>query len=205
MKNIHTKLIKLHFVFFLLLLQTTVGQTDNITRNATLDSIKKFVFIYPIVREHKTSTTYQDFSGNNKGSTKTRGISIDFKIGVDGPIQNIGKRGKNLKEVIEDDPEALSEFNSAFKVHLRKKKIWNSLEYLGYVVAFGSAVVLFVGLDSYETDGVTGTAAAGGIGVAAGFTSVVVFYKLTEKEMDAYRDSILKSIEIYNRNKLKLL
>ena len=86
---------------------------------------------------------------------------------------------------------------------MRKKRIYNVLEIFGYFVAAGSAVALFVGADNYDTEGITGLAIAGGAGVLIGFVDILGFHKLTDKEMDEFTSSIVKSINIYNNNQIK--
>ena len=106
--------------------------------------------------------------------------------------------------ILKSDTEAYAELQRAYKVHLRKKRICNILEYAGYAITLASAAFLFVGLDNYEADGVNGFLIGGGIGVVAGITDIVGFYILTEKHMDAFSKSIQKSISIYNKNKLTI-
>lgn len=186
------------FLLFLVSIQTSAQ-----TYQQKLDSIKKYHLIYATKFETQSTTTYySQSSGAYKGKTSARGISIDFHQGIDGPLKTLKKKGKYLKQIIQNDPDALAEFNRAYKVHLRKKRICNFIEFFGYAVVAGSAIALFIGLDNYETDGVTAPVVIGGTGVVAGFTGIVVFKKLTDKHMDAFAASIQNSISIYNENLL---
>lgn len=180
---------------------STFAQTADQIRTAKRDSVKKYHCIFTYVQETISTTNYSS-NGQAKGSSSARGIFIDFRVGEDGPIKNIGRKGKSLENVIKNDPEAYAEFKKAYKVHLRKKKICNALEYVGYAVIVGGAISLFVGLDNYETDGVTPPAVIGGVGVVGGLTQIIVFHKLTDKHMDAFSKSIQESIQIYNANLL---
>jgi hypothetical protein len=188
-------------IFALLLLLSIKSFSQDVKDlNLKIDSVKYFHLIYTTITENYTSTKFAN-SGLSGGTA--RGIFIDFRVGIDGPIKNIGRRGKSLEKVIRNDPEAYKEFNMAYKVHLRKKRIYNALELFGYFVAASSAVALFVGADNYETEGITGIAIAGGAGVLIGFVDILGFHKLTDKEMDEFTASIVKSINIYNKNQLK--
>ena len=193
-----------NYILFLIFLSVNGFSQDTIKPSTKLDSIKKYELIYTYITETKTFTKYETQSGEKKGSTSTRGIFIDFKVGEDGRIQNIGRKGRNLMLILKSDTEAYAELQRAYKVHLRKKRICNTLEYVGYAITLASAAFLFVGLDNYEVDGVNGFLIGGGIGVVAGITDIVGFYILTEKHMDAFSKSIQKSISIYNKNKLTI-
>lgn len=193
--------MKLYYLFLILFSLDSVAQDTSVS-NIKLDSIKKYHLIYSFVTETKTSSQFKTQSGQNRGSASSRGIYLDFKVGVDGRMQNVGRRGKNLKSIIKDDPEAFAELESAYKVHLRKKRICNLLEYSGYAVVLVSAAFLFTGMSDYESDGVTPLLVGGGIGVVAGCADIIGFYILTEKHMNAYSASIQKSISIYNQNLL---
>lgn len=190
------------YILFLILFSLNSSAQDTIVSNIKLDSIKKYHLIYSFVTETKTSSQFKTQSGQNRGSASSRGIYLDFKVGVDGRIQNVGRRGKNLKSIFKDDPEASAELKRAYKVHLRKKRICNVLEFAGYAIVLAAAVPLFMGLDDYETDGVTPLLVGGGIGVVAGCADIVGFYMLTEKHIYAFSESIQKSIIIYNKNLL---
>lgn len=191
-----------HYLLYLILFSLNSVAQDTIVSNIKLDSIKKYHLIYTFVTETRTSTKYQNQSGANKGSTSTRGIFLDFRVGEDGPIKNIGRKGKSLMAVIKNDPEASAELNRSYKVHLRKKRICNILEFAGYGIVLVAAVPLFMGLDDFETEGITPLLVGGGIGVVAGCADVIGFYMLTEKHMNAFSESIQKSISIYNKNLL---
>ncbi len=191
----------MRIITLLLLPFLTFSQTADQTRAAKRDSVKKNHFIYTYLQETISTTNYSS-NGQARGSTTSRGIFIDFRVGVDGPIKNIGRKCKSLENVIKNDPEAYAEFKKAYKVHLRKKRICNALEYIGYAVIVGGAISLFVGLDNYETDGVTTPAVIGGVGVVGGLTQIIVFHKLTDKHMDAFSKSIQETIQIYNTNLL---
>lgn len=189
-------------IFTFLILCTTLNffSQDKKGLDARTDSIKKYHIIYTTLTESYTSSNFGS-SGLSGGTA--RGIFIDFRVGLEGPMKNIGRRGKSLEKIIKNDIEAYKEFNTAYKIHLRKKRLFNILEYLGYVIATGSAVALFIGADNYETNGVTGLAIAGGAGVLIGFVDILGFHKLTDNEMDEFTASIVKSINIYNSNQLK--
>jgi hypothetical protein len=189
-----------NYILFLILLYFKGFSQDTIKSSIKLDSIKKYELIYSYLTVTQSFTNYETQSGKKKGSTSARGIFIDFRVGLEGPIKNIGRRGKSLEKIIKNDAEAYKEFNIAYKVHLRKKRIFNTLEYFGYVIAAGSAVALFIGADNYETDGITGLAIAGGAGVVIGFVDILGFHKLTDNEMDKFSASIQKAINIYNNN-----
>ena len=191
--------MRLYHLLFILFPLNIVAQDMGVPNNK-LDSVKKYQLIYTFITETKSFTTYETQTGQNKGSTSARGIFIDFRVGEEGPIKNIGRKGKSLMAIIKDDTEASAELNRAYKVHLRKKRICNILEFAGYGIVLISAVPLFIGLDDFETEGVTPLLVGGGIGVVAGCADILGFYMLTEKHMDAFSASIQKSISIYNKN-----
>ena len=175
------------------------SQTDSISRKIKIDSLYKFHLIHAFFTESYSTTNYYK-GGVGVGSATSRSMFFDFRVGIDGPIKNIGKRGKTLQKVLIADPIAHSECNKAYKVHLRKKRICNSLEFLGYATAIGSAIAVFVGLDNYEDNGVTPALVIGGVGVALSLTDIIVFKKRTDKHMDAFSNSIRQSILTYNQN-----
>ncbi|MCD6068261.1 MAG: hypothetical protein K0S33_3087 [Bacteroidetes bacterium] len=183
---------------FVLLNIVLFSQTNTPAYAAKLDSITKNKFIFSTVSE-----TYSSSHSTNGGLTggTARGISVYFHVGRDGYLQNIGRKSKNLLKAIKDDPEAVAELNNA-KKHLRKKRLYNTLEYVSYAVTLGGAITLFVGLDKREDTGESGLAAGGGVLTAAGFGGIIGFHRLTDKEMDSWRDSIKKAVEIYNQNLL---
>jgi len=193
--------MRLYLLYLIVFSLNSVAQ-DTIVSNIKLDSIKKYHLIYTFVTETRTSTEYENQAGQSKGSTSTRGIFLDFRVGEDGPIKNIGRKGKTLMAIIKDDPEASAELQRAYKVHLRRKRICNILEFTGYGIVLVAAVPLFIGLDDFETEGVTPLLVGGGIGVVAGCADILGFYMLTEKHMNAFSESIQKSISIYNKNLL---
>jgi hypothetical protein len=138
-----------YFVFCILLSVNLFGQKGNTYSTSQLDSIKRVKFIYSNVSTTaSSSTTRQNTGGGTTLGASARGLSVDFRVGDEGYIQSLGKKGKNLRKALQNDPMALAELEKAY-VHLRKKKRYNALEYLGYVVAVASAVPLFVGLDQH--------------------------------------------------------
>lgn len=144
---------------------------------------------------------YPYLTENVSQSNGARGIFFDFRMGIDGPIKNIGRRGKNLEKILKDDPAAMAEFRTAYKVHRRRKRLCDFLEYFGYAVAGGSAVALFAGLDKDAGSASPGVA-LGAAGIVAGITEIIVFHKRSEKHTEAFVNSIAKSIQIYNTNLL---
>lgn len=187
MKNIITIVFSLFFLF-------SFSQND-----LKLDSTLRSRLIYATSTEVFSSTSFR----NSSTGASARGLAVDFRVGPDGYYQTAGRRGKSLKAIFKDDPEALTELRRAYKVHLRKKRICNTLEYISYGVIVGSVIPFFIGLDDYETEGVTGLVVGGGIGVVAGFAGVLIFKKRTDKHMDDWRESVLRSISIYNNNLIK--
>jgi hypothetical protein len=187
-------------ILFFFLLISLKSFSQSVSYEQKLDSLKKYHLINTYSQETISTTNYYTSSGSRIGSATARGIFIDFRVGIDGPIKNIGHKGKSLLNIIKNDPEALAELNKAYKVHLRKKRVCNVLEVVGYVVIAGGAAALFLGLDNYGDEGVTPAAVIGGVGVIGGLTEIIVFHKLTDKHMDAFSESIQRSIQIYNNN-----
>jgi hypothetical protein len=177
----------------------TQGQSDSLRRQQRMDSIIKYHFIFNSTTDVSSVTSYQTFEGQGKGSTTTRSIDVDFRVGTEGWFQNIGRRGKNLKKVLQHDSEAMAELHKAYHVHLRKKRLFNTLEYISYPVALGSIAPLVFGID----DSRPGLIAIGAVGVVAGWVGIYTFWQLTEKHMDAWKVSVNRAINIYNKNLLK--
>lgn len=167
------------------------------------DSVIKNDLIYFMSNDIYSTTEWKTYAGESKGSATSRSLILRFRIGKEGDIMNIGRKGKYLKQYLIKDPEAYAEFRRAYKVHLRKKRICNTLEYFSYAATTAGAIFLFIGLDNYEDDGITAPLVAGGAGVVAGFTGIYVFKSLTDKHMDAFAASLNKSVKIYNDNLLK--
>jgi hypothetical protein len=176
--------------------------------NARLDSIKKTKYIYSNISEISSSTTKNSYTPGQPENTignktlaggSARGITIAFTIGTDGYFQGLGRKSKNLKDAVKTDPEAIAELMIANK-HLKKKKLYHTLEYCSYALTACAAISLFFGLDEYKDDGASGLLVAGSIGVVGGFSSIVVFKKKTDKHMDAWKEHIKKTIDIYNEN-----
>jgi hypothetical protein len=191
------------FILFLIFLisSSAFSQADSASYKQKLEDIKKHRLIYTTFTESYSTTNYSQ-GGVSKGSATSRSMSFDFKVGNEGQLQNIGRRGSNLKSILINDKAAYDELNRAYNVHLRKKRVCNALEIVGYVTLVASAVVLFVGGSNYESDGVTPPLVIGGIGVVLSLTDIVVFKKRTDKHMDNFANSVQQSIVIYNQNQL---
>jgi|GEM_PF-5745183 len=165
------------------------------------DSVTKNELIYFYSATVNSSTNWSTYSGQSAGSATSRSLILRYKVGIDGDVMSIGRRGKNLKKIIRKDSLARNEFNRAYKVHLRKKRICNTIEVFSYLVTLGSAVTLFFGLD--EDPQLNGLSVAGGLGTTAGFASILIFKNRTDRHMDDFAASLAKSVEIYNTNLLK--
>ena len=187
-------------IFILILLISKNFKCQTSVNETQIDSIKKYKLIYTAFTEI-FSTTINNSTGKSLGGT-SRSMSIDFKVGIDGSWKNIGKKGKKLRKIIKNDSTAMKYFNEAY-LHLKKKRLYNSLEYLGYVVAVGSAIPLFMGGDRYEDEGVTPLLVAGIIGEVTAFAGIWKFHNLTDNEMDKWKLCISKAIDIYNENLIK--
>jgi hypothetical protein len=203
-----TSMIKIIILFFGFCYVSCFSQDTTEIFKIKLDSIKKTKYIFSNISETSSSSSKNSIkagtSGNSIGDKtlaggSARGISIAFTVGTDGYFQGLGRNSKNLKEAIKTDPEALAELIKA-NMHLKKKKMYHTLEYFSYALTVGAAISLFIGLDDYKEVGVSGPLVAGSIGVAGGFSSIIIFKKKTDKHMDAWEEHIKKSIEIYNQN-----
>jgi len=106
-------------------------------------------------------------------------------------LEKYWKNGKKLREIIKNDSSALKYFDEAY-MHRRKKKLYNRLEYLGYAVAVGSAIPLFIGGDRFEDDGVNALLVGGIIGEVAAWAGIWKFHRLTDDEMDNWGEAISK-------------
>ena len=186
--------MKINLLAMLLLLFTNCFSQVLLNQDEVAE-IKKNKWLLVSTQEKHSSTTFS----NGKTNGTSRSISINFRIGEDGILQNIGKRGKNLKSVIQNDAEALAELTKAYN-HLSKKRLYNTLEFVCYAGIIGAAIPLFIGLDNYEDEGINGLIVGGGIGVVASFGGILGFKHLTDKEMDKWRECIFNSIDIYNKN-----
>ncbi len=190
--------------FLVFLVSVNLSQTDSLAYKQKLESIKKDKLIYAYFTESYSTTNYSQ-GGVGKGSATSRSMSFDFRLGSEGRLQNIGKRGSNLKPILINDKIAYDELNKAYNVHLRKKRICNALEVVGYVTLVASAIVLFVGGSNYENDGITPPLVIGGVGVVLSLTDIAVFKRRTDKHMDNFSNSIQQSVLIYNQNQLNSL
>ena len=176
-------------------------ESDKALQNK-IDSVKKYHIIYSL-RQDVTSTEITKSTSSTPGySSTSRGISFDFHIGVDGPLQSISTaKAKNLEKIIKNDPEAYAEFKNAL-VHIRKKRINNLFEYISYVGLIGSFFPLTYSLVTYQDNGITGLTIGSGVGLVVSLAGTVIFNKATDKQMDKWAESIEKSIQIYNKNLL---
>jgi hypothetical protein len=178
--------------------QTTIEQSK-------IDSLKKYKMIHMSGLDITTSTVYT--SGANAGKTvggTARSLIVDFKIGEVGSWKSVGKKGKNIYEIIKNDALALKEYENS-RMHLRKKKLYNVLEWVSYPIGLGSAIPLSIGAENFEDEGVNGLLVGGIIGVVVGLTSIVIFKKLTDKEMDRWAESLVNAAQVYNENLVKNL
>lgn len=197
--------MKKPIITFLLLCYSlfVCSQSDSLKR-AKIDSIYNTKAIRFYTQQIYSTTVYKNASTNAPmGSATSRSLKFNFQVGDD-RIINIGRKSKNLREAIKDDPEAIAELNKAYKVHLRKKRINNTLEYVSYFVAFGSIVPLFIGADR-DVDKVNALSVGGGIGVVAGWAGIYYFKYRTDKHMDNFSASLSRSVQIYNANIYKKL
>lgn len=183
------------------IVSTCYGQVDSLKFKQKFEDLKRTSLIFMNFTETFSTTNYTK-GINSAGSATSRSMSFDFRLGSEGRWQTIGKRGINLKPILINDKIAYDELNKAYKVHLKKKRICNTLEILGYVTLVGSAIVMFVGGSDYETDGVTAPLVIGGIGVAMSFADIVIFKKRTDKHMDDFANSIQQSVITYNDNQI---
>ena len=185
---------QLFYFLFLILSFKGYSQKDSLHLKYRRDSLinSKTIFLYN--SEILNTVAYNDAgTGQYMGAARSRSIILHFRVG-NGYIKNLGKKGKNLKAVIETDTAAMTEFNRAYK-HLRKKRIANAIEYLSYAIAIGAIVPIAIG------PGDDNPMFVPGIGIAIiGLTGIVVSYIKTEREMDKFRDSIIKCMYIYNHN-----
>jgi len=149
---------------------------------------------------HYTSTTIYS-SGK---STRATGYRVRFKVGENAEFQKLGRNGKRLRKALANDQQALSQLDKAYKVHLRKKRIFNFLELTSKLALVGSMAPLIIGLDDYQNTGVTPLAVVGGVTLVAGLTGVFIFPKLTDKHMDLWANSVDASVRIYNENLKKM-
>lgn len=185
--------IQYWLIFLFLISASAQAQNDSLHK----DSAYKSKCIYFYVYDVHSSSGYRNVSTNqNMGTTSSRSITFYFKVGDEGAVTRLRKNGKNLKAAIASDPEALKEFNNGYNKHLRKKRIANVLEFVSYAVAFTSVVPLLIGIDDEQP----AKTVAGGVGVVAGITGIYVFKQMTDRQMDKFRDSIVKSVEVYNAN-----
>ena len=172
---------KIIFLFFLLTKITVYSQ----------DSINdKHIYLK---RTDVSSTTF--YKGG--GTTSSKGTYLDFTVGVNGKLQNMGKRGKNLYEIIKSDPEAEKEFRIASK-YLRKKRLCNVLEIVSIPVMIGSVIPIFIGGD--REDPLNAITVAGVAGAAVGVFGFYYCGYKTDKYMEKYFETIHSSINIYNNN-----
>lgn len=187
---------------FLLFTLSVFSQTDSLLL-AKKDSIYNTRAIRFYADQVFSTTVYRDFNTNVvMGSASARSLKFNFQVGT-GNVINIGRRAKNLRLVLKDDPEAIAELNRAYTVHLRKKRVNNTLEYVSYFAAFGCIVPLFLGIDRDENNRVNALSVAGGTGVIAGWVGIYYFKNRTDKHMDAFSVSLQRSVQIYNANLLK--
>ncbi len=183
---------------FLLFTLSTFSQTDSLLL-AKKDSIYKSKAISFYSDEIYSTTIYKNTATNTAmGSATSRSIRFNFKVGNNSVI-NIGRKGKNLRDALKDDHEAIAELNKAYKYHLRKKRINNTLEYVSYLVAFGSFVPFFIGITN-DNDPANALTIGGGAGVVAGWVGIYYFKNRTNKHMDNFAYSLRRSVEIYNTN-----
>lgn len=188
-------------IIIVLIAFSCYGQVDSAKFRQKFEDLKRTSLIFMSFTESFSTTNYTKGSVS-AGSATSRSMSFDFRLGSEGRWQNIGKGGKNLKPILINDKIAYNELNKAYNVHLKKKRICNTLEILGYVTLVGSAIVMFIGGSDYETDGVTAPLVIGGIGVAVSFADIIIFKKRTDKHMDDFANSIQQSVITYNDNQI---
>lgn len=175
-------------------LPAVYGKADSLALN---DTAYRAHYITFYVYDIHSSSGYRDISTNrNMGTTSSRSLRFYLKVGEEGMITHLKRKGVNLRDAIADDPEAMKLFNQAYKKHLRKKRLANVLEYFSYAVAFSAVVPLVIGIDD-ENSALIAPAA---VGVAGGLTGIYAFHHITEKQMDKFRDCLVACVQTYNDN-----
>ncbi|MGV3631993.1 MAG: hypothetical protein ACO1O6_12355 [Bacteroidota bacterium] len=143
-------------------------------------------------------------------SKRYRKIVITIKQGIDGSFNEMEKDGSNLRGMLQSDPEALQEFESAMR-YKKKAKVNNAGKMVSLVGALGLTVACamkysreksLAGAEETEYKISKGVILLGA-GALAGFGGIFYFPAAVNKSLDNFLASIRKSIDIYNQNLLE--
>lgn len=194
MKNILT--------IILVLSTFLVSQSQNMDSLKRVEDIKMNQFIYVVASDGYSVKEWTNNTTTKSTSSSTRIVKIEFSIGKEGVLTDIGKRAANLEPYLKNDPKAYAQFKKGVN-HAVKAKRFMKIEYLGYAIAGGSFFSVCWGLIQKEKTGEIGPfLIGGGAGVAVGTVLISVFKYKADKELDAYTPAIQKSIKTYNKNLL---
>lgn len=182
----------LSLMFLLLASKTVFSQKDSLS----IDPKLKDKIIYYIVKDNVSAYNSRYVTtGNNQISTRSRRVSIDFRVGENGEVINIGRKGRDLKKAFNGDKEAIAELEKAYRIR-NKMRLCNATELLcaGTFVVTGLAA--WTRMDDEDEPFPVGLTVVS----VTTLGGMYFFYYKTEQYLTKFGDTVLNSIEIYNKN-----
>jgi hypothetical protein len=197
---------KITLFFAIIIANFSFAQVSN---DSTLTAKVKAKLIYYDVSDGASSQQYRTNSGQVEKGPTNRTVSIRFRVGTEGEMVKLDKKGNGLKNIFKKDSEAMAQFNDALKIR-RKMKYFNLAEAGCGIVAvtLGTIAVSKYSKDKqaneYMDPGEEKQKSKGrllaAIGSVGSLGTLYYFWFKTEKLLTAYKEGVIKSIETYNTN-----
>ncbi len=197
---------KITLFFAIIIANFSFAQVSN---DSTLTAKVKAKIIYYDVSDGASSQQYRTNSGQVEKGPTNRTVSIRFRVGTEGEMVKLDKKGNGLKNIFKKDSEAMAQFNDALKI--RRKMRYFNLAYAGCGIAAvtlgtiaGSMYSKDKQANEYKDPSEEKQKSKGRLLVAVGGVGSLVpmyyFYFKGHRLLDDYKVAVLKSIETYNTN-----
>jgi hypothetical protein len=197
---------KITLFFAIIIANFSFAQVSN---DSTLTAKVKAKLIYYQVSDGTSNQQYKTNSGQVESGPTNRTVSIRFKVGTEGEMVKLDKKGNGLKSIFKKDAEAMAQFNDALKIR-RKMRYFNLAEAGCGIAAVTLGVIATSKYSSdkraneYMDPGEEKQKSKGRLLLAVGSVGSLVpmyyFYFKCDRLLDDYKVAVLKSIETYNTN-----